>query len=60
MSLSQEMDVLEEKEIDVLVIGCGLSGMTAAYEILKIDPSIKLCLLEAKGRMIASLIRFWH
>lgn len=37
---------------DVVVIGCGLSGLTAAYEMLKIDPTIKVCLLEAKGKPI--------
>lgn len=36
-------------EFDVIVIGCGLSGLTAAYEIFKLDPNINLCLLEAKG-----------
>lgn len=34
---------------DVAVVGCGLSGLSAAYEILKIDPSVRICLLEAKG-----------
>lgn len=38
-----------KEEFDVIVIGCGLSGLTAAYEIFKLDPNIKLCLLEAKG-----------
>ncbi|XP_057367268.1 probable flavin-containing monoamine oxidase A isoform X1 [Daphnia carinata] len=41
----------EVKECDVIIIGCGLSGMTAAYEMLKLDPNIKLCLLEAKDRI---------
>ena len=45
------------KEFDIIVIGCGLSGMTAAYEILKLDPEIKLCLLEAKG---TNLFLFLH
>lgn len=34
---------------DVIVIGCGLSGLTAAYEIFKSDSSIRLGLIEAKG-----------
>lgn len=37
------------EESDVIVIGCGLSGLTAAYEIFKIEPNTNLCLLEAKG-----------
>ncbi|XP_046437398.1 probable flavin-containing monoamine oxidase A [Daphnia pulex] len=40
-----------KEEFDVIVIGCGLSGLTAAYEIFKLDPNIKLCLLEAKDRL---------
>lgn len=42
----------EKTEFDVVVIGCGLSGLTTAYELLKIDPTIKVCLLEAKGKTI--------
>jgi protoporphyrinogen oxidase len=37
------------EEFDVIVIGCGLSGLTAAYEILKLEQNTNLCLLEAKG-----------
>ncbi len=40
-----------EEEFDIIIVGCGLSGMTAAYEILKLDSSIKLYLLEAKGNV---------
>jgi len=42
---------MKEKEIlDVLVLGAGLSGLTAAYEILKADPSTHIKVLEAKGK----------
>lgn len=41
---------MKEKEIlDVLVLGAGLSGLTAAYEIQKADPSTHIKILEAKG-----------
>ena len=45
-----------EEEFDLIVMGCGLSGMTAAYEILKLDPGIKLCLLEAKGTNVCLIL----
>ena len=54
LHLSYEMEVGKStnnkaEESDVIVIGCGLSGLTAAYEIFKIEPNTNLCLLEAKG-----------
>ncbi|XP_043204708.1 probable flavin-containing monoamine oxidase A, partial [Amphibalanus amphitrite] len=36
---------------EVLVIGAGISGLTAAYEIQKRNPKTELCLVEAKGRV---------
>lgn len=41
----------EVEECDIIIIGCGLSGMTAAYELLKLEPTLKLHLLEAKGNL---------
>ena len=35
---------------EVLVVGAGVSGLTAANELLKRDPAIQLCLVEAKGQ----------
>ena len=40
--------------LDVLIIGAGLSGLTAAYEILKIDPKLSVQVLEAKGKSTGS------
>ena len=35
---------------DVIVVGAGLSGLTAAYELLQYDGSLKILILEAKGK----------
>lgn len=35
---------------DVVIAGCGLSGLTAAHEILKKNPDLKICLIEARAR----------
>ena len=34
---------------DVIIIGAGLSGLSAAYLLWKKDPNLKVLLLEAKG-----------
>lgn len=38
-------------EIDVLVIGAGLSGLVAAYNILERQPTLKVIVLEATNRI---------
>ena len=40
---------IEEQVWDVAVVGAGLSGLTAAYEMLKTEPTLKVCVLEAKS-----------
>jgi len=43
---------MDEQEIlDVLVLGAGLSALTAAYEIQKTHSNVKLNLIEAKNRV---------
>ena len=39
-------------DVDVAVLGAGLSGLTAAYTIQSRDPGIQLIVIEAKG--------WWH
>ena len=42
---------MDEQEIlDVLVLGAGLSALTAAYEIQKTHSNVKLNLIEAKSK----------
>jgi len=36
---------------DVVVIGAGISGLTAAYQLMKKDPSLSVTILEAKDRI---------
>ena len=35
---------------EVLVIGAGVSGLTAATELLKRDAAAQICVVEAKGQ----------
>lgn len=37
---------------DVVVIGAGISGLSAAYDILKAKKDAKVVILEAKGIVI--------
>ena len=39
----------EERELDVIVIGGGCSGLSAAYHIKKCKSDTKILVLEAKG-----------
>lgn len=36
-------------EYDVVIVGAGLSGLSAAYEITKKKPEAKIIILEATG-----------
>ena len=45
------MAELDDKiiDVDVLVVGAGISGLTAAYSIISRDPGIHVVVVEAKG-----------
>ena len=34
---------------EVVVIGAGVAGLTAAHELLRRDPNTKVCVVEANG-----------
>ena len=41
----------EVEEVDIVIIGAGAAGLTSAYKLQQFDPSIKLVILEAKGKL---------
>jgi len=52
---SETEDSLPMIDVDVVIIGAGISGLSAAYYIQKKDAGIRLAVLEAKGlRLLTS------
>ena len=47
----------DEEIFDVVCIGAGFSGLTAAYKLRKAKPDLHICVLEAKG---SKTIRFYY
>jgi len=46
---SESEDSLSMIDVDVVIIGAGISGLSAAYYIQKKDAGTRLAVLEAKG-----------
>ena len=44
---------------DVIVVGAGISGLTAAFEVLKKIPNAKVLVLEAKGEVYGRAHKFY-
>jgi len=36
-------------DVDVVIVGAGISGLSAAYKLLSKDPNLDIIVLEAKG-----------
>ena len=39
------------RKVDVIIVGAGLAGLMAAYNITKADRGVNVLVLEAKGRL---------
>lgn len=50
----------DDEIFDVIVIGGGISGLYAAYRIQQKAPQLKVLVLEAKGKEIVSIERFYR
>lgn len=46
-----DYDDPNEKRVDVLIVGAGISGLTSAYHLLRRDPSIYVCVLESSNSL---------
>lgn len=42
---------MSQQSCDVLIVGAGLAGLTAAYNICKADKNLKVVLLEGRPRL---------
>ena len=39
-------------QVDVVIVGAGVSGLTAGYRLLQKEPQLKIVVLEANGLSI--------
>jgi len=47
---------MSDLQYDVICVGAGFSGLSAAHTLLKSRPGLKVCVLEAKGKYIISIM----
>ena len=50
---------MDKKEVDVIVVGAGISGLTAARTLYARDPNMKLLVLEGKGKFLITCFQSW-
>lgn len=43
-----------ENDLDVVIIGAGIAGLSAAYQLWKRDPNLNVAVVEAKGHCAVS------
>jgi flavin-dependent dehydrogenase len=41
---------MTEEVVDVIIVGAGISGLYAAYQIKQKSPELKILVFEAKGK----------
>jgi len=56
---AESEDSLPAIDVDVVVIGAGISGLATAYYIQKKDTGIRLAVLEAKGIGLLFQFNVW-
>lgn len=42
---------MDDSTYDVVIVGCGLAGLTVAYELSKSNPTLRVCILEGRARL---------
>ena len=48
---SEENDAIETENYDVVIVGAGMAGLSAAYNLTKIDKNLKILILEKNARI---------
>ena len=51
MSKNTKVQSSENEEVDVVIIGAGAAGLMSAHRLQQHDSSIRLVILEAKGKI---------
>jgi len=59
--MSEQLEPRESMEFDVLVVGAGPAGLSAAIRLKQINPEISVCVVEKGGEVGAHILsaRCW-